>query len=258
MGADRFDAAGGDGRIETFRRPGVNGLIADADDGLVGRMGGKWRSEGWKQAAKVDADEESSAYYRDFADLHVTKGSEFRVTGHPPQCEASPWSAVAALEPAPDPPTFGTSVGMTADGSMLGVWITDPQESAEHHLFRLGDGEAVRMEKPVMRHQFPVKAGQSYELCVAAGNARGNSEATCETVVATPESPFATLRLEPSDQLPGTLDLFWTLVPVINPTWFDDDLGSIHTKPVYRVAIREVGVGPDIWPGADTRFRTVY
>lgn len=220
--------------------------------------GGKWRSEGWKQAARVDADEESSAYYRDFTGLDVAKGYEFRVTGHTPQCEASPWSVIAALEQAPDPPTFGTSVGMTADGPMLGVWITDPQESADHHVFQLDAEAAVRMAMPVMQHRFPVKAGQTHNVCVMAGNTRGNSGATCRPIVAKPEPPFASLELEPSDQLPGTLDLFWTLVPVVNPTWYDDDPGSTHTKPAYRVAIREVSVAPDIWPDENTEFRIVY
>ena len=55
-----------------------------------------------------------------------------------------------------------------------------------------------------------------------------------------------------------TLDVYWQLKPVINPTWYDDDEGSTHSPPDYLIAVREVGVGLDEWSNADTEFQTVY
>ncbi len=221
-------------------------------------IGKKWQSGPWRKSARVDGDDEASPYHHDVSGLDATKGYEFRVTGHTPQCQASPWSDIAALWPAPAPPTFETSAGTTDDGAMLGVWITEAQESADYHTFRLGDGEAVRMAEPVMQHSFDVALNREYRLCVAAGNARGESAAACETMTIRPTSPIERLGMKPLDQVAGALDVSWTLAPVVNPTWHDDDEGSTHSPPGYRVALREVGTGGDEWPNADTRFRTVY
>ncbi len=221
-------------------------------------IGKKWQSGPWRKAARVDGDDEASPYHHDVSGLDEKKGYEFRVTGHTPQCQASPWSDIAALWPAPEPPTFETSSGRTDGGAMLGVWITSPQESADYHTFRLDDGEAVRMAEPVMQYRFDVALNREYRLCVSAGNARGESAAACETMTIRPTSPIERLGMEPLDQVAGALDVSWTLAPVVNPTWHDDDEGSTHSPPSYRVALREVGTGDGQWPNADTRFRIVY
>ena len=220
-------------------------------------IGKRWQSGPWLQASTVDGPS-GSPYYRDVDGLNVGRGYEFRVTGHTPQCQASPWSEVATLWPAPDPPTFETSVGRTKGGAMLGVWITDPQEGADHHTFRMGDAAPVKMEAPKMQHRVNAQMGSEIEICVSAGNERGESAAECEAIVIRPDSPFADLYMEPSDQIPGSLEVYWKLKPVVNPTWFADDEGSTHSPPGYRVALRRVGIGPDDWPNKDTKFRTVY
>ncbi|MCY4559396.1 MAG: fibronectin type III domain-containing protein [Chloroflexi bacterium] len=222
-------------------------------------IGKKWQSGPWLRASTI-GDAAGSPYYRDVTELDAGRGYEFRVTGHTPQCEASPWSEVATLWPAPDPPTFEATVGRGngKNGAMLGVWITDPQEGADHHTFRVGDADPVKMAAPKMQHRFPAQMGSEIELCVTAGNERGESAEECRQIVIRPDSPFSDLYMEPSDQIPGSLDVYWKLKPVVNPTWFADDEGSTHSPPSYRVALRRVGVGPDRWPNEDTTFRTVY
>ena len=223
-------------------------------------IGKKWQSGPWLRASTVD-DTAGSPYYHDVIGLNVGRGYEFRVTGHTPQCQASPWSEVATLWPAPDPPTFEASVGRGGNGkngAMLGVWITDPQEGTDHHTFRVGDADPVKMAAPKMQHRVDAQMGSEIELCVSAGNERGESAASCRPIVIRPDSPFVDLRMEPSDQIPGSLEVYWNLKPVINPTFYADDESSTHSPPSYRVALRRVGVGPDRWPNADTVFRTVY
>ncbi|MCY4558319.1 MAG: fibronectin type III domain-containing protein [Chloroflexi bacterium] len=222
-------------------------------------IGKVWQSGSWFQASTIDGSSRSP-YYRDVSGLDVGRGYEFRVTGHTPQCDASPWSEVVTLWPAPDPPTFEATVGRGngKNGAMLGVWITDPQENADYHTFRMGDAAPVKMAAPKMQHRFAAQMGDEIQLCVSAGNKRGGSAAECEAIVIRPDSPFADLYMEPSEQMPGSLTVYWTLKPVVNPTWYDDDEGSTHSPPSYRVALRRVGIGPDDWPNKDTKFRTVY
>ncbi|MCY4557608.1 MAG: fibronectin type III domain-containing protein [Chloroflexi bacterium] len=240
----------------TWRAEGDSGDWFAVQQRAIGK---KWQSGPWLRASTV-SDAASSPYYRDVSGLNPSRGYEFRVTGHTPQCEASPWSEVATLWPAPDPPTFEATVGRGngKNGAMLGVWITDPQENADYHTLRMGDAAPVKMAAPKMQHRFSAQMGDEIELCVSAGNEHGESTAECEAIVIRPDSPFADLYMEPSDQIPGSLSVYWKLKPVINPTWFADDEGSTHSPPGYRVALRRVGVGPDRWPNEDTKFRTVY
>lgn len=218
--------------------------------------GKRWQSGSWEKASRVDGD--GSSYYRDVSGLDPAKGYEFRVTGHTPDCQASPWSKVAVLEPAPDPPTFETSVGTTADGAMLGVWVASPHQSVEYYTFRLGDGEAVKLAMPAAQHRFDVEMGNSYRVCATAGNAGGVSEVACRTVAAQPSSPIESIRMAAGEQMQGVLEVYWDLVPMVNPTWYDDDPGSTHAPPAYRVALREATADAGEWPNSGTEFRTVY
>ena len=222
-------------------------------------IGKKWQSGPWLRASTV-SDSDSSPYYHDVSGLNVGRGYQFRVTGHTPQCQASPWSDVVTLWPAPDPPAFEATVGRGngKNGAMLGVWITDPQEGADYHMFRVGDAAPVKMAAPEMQHRFSAQMGDEIQLCVTAGNERGESAAECRAIVIRPDSPFTDLYMEPSDQVPGSLTVYWKLKPVVNPTWSAGDEGSTHSPPSYRVALRKVGDGPDQWPNANTRFRTAY
>ena len=213
-------------------------------------IGDRWKSSGWNQFSQLDGD--ASPYFHDVSGLDARKGYQFRVSGHSPQCEASPWSEVATLRPVPDAPEFLTSVGRAdvgrADGNshMMGVWVEGPYDGIEYHKFRLGAGSAVQVTLPAaQQHRFPVEIGQSYSVCVSAGNARGESEFACKSITAQVRSPIETLRLVPNKWVPGTLDAYWDVVPVVNPTWKRQDPGSTHTPPLYLAALRLVG---DQWP----------
>lgn len=72
-----------------------------------------------QKASRVDGDDDGSPCYYDASGLNPEKGYEFRVTGHTPQCKASPWSEVAVLWLAPDPPAFSASVGNFAEGASV-------------------------------------------------------------------------------------------------------------------------------------------
>ena len=220
-------------------------------------IGERWQSSGWRQASRVDGD--TSPYYHDVRNLDAEKGYEFRVAGHSPQCETSPWSDVATLWPVPDAPEFRTSVGRDdGDGHMMGVWVEGPFDGIDYHKFRLGDADAVQITLPAaQQHRFPVNIGTSYNVCVSAGNARGESEFTCSPVVAQISSPIESLQVVPDAQVTGGLDVYWDLIPVVNPTWSDDDEGSTHAPPDYLVAIREAGTGDAQWPTGAT-FRRVF
>ncbi len=207
-------------------------------------IGGKWQSDGWRKSPRVGGD--GSPYYLDLEGLDPAQGYEFRVAGHSAQCEASPWSEVATLWQIPDAPEFRTSVGKSGDGAMIGVWVADPYEGADYHTFRIDEDEPAGTLMPAAQRRFPVKLGQTYSVCVAAGNARGESEPTCRSVTARVTSPIDSLRLEPGEQMAGTLDVLWDLIPVVNPTWYHDDEGSTHAPPGYSVVLREVETGLEI------------
>ena len=201
-------------------------------------LGDKWKSSGWKQFSQLDGD--ASPYFHDVSGLHVEKGYQFRVSGHSPQCEASPWSEVATLRPVPDAPEFRTSVGRAnGNGHVIGVWVEGPHDGVDYHRFRLDDGNAVQVALPALQqHRFPVEIGRSYSVCVSAGNARGESDFTCHSVTAQVSSPIETLRLVPNKWAPGTLDAHWDLVPVVDPTW---NPSGAHAPPLYLAALRLVG-----------------
>ena len=201
-------------------------------------IGNRWQSDGWKQFSQLDGD--ASPYFHDVSGLDPRKGYQFRVSGHSTQCEASPWSEVATLQPVPDKPEFLTSVGRgDGNGHMMGVWVEGPYDGIDYHRFRLDDGNAVQVTLPAaQQHRFPVEIGQSYSVCVSAGNARGESEFACDSVTAQVSSPIETLRLVPNKHMAGALDAYWDLFPVVDPTW--NPTGA-HGPPLYLAALRRVG-----------------
>ena len=205
----------------------------------------KWESSGWKLFSKLDGD--ASPYFHDVSDLDTQKGYRFRVLSHTPSCQPSAWSEVATLLTIPDPPEFLTSVGKAdGNGHMMGVWVEGPYDGTDYHKFRLGDGDAVQVTLPTaQQHRFPVTKGQSYNVCVSAGNARGESDFACRSVAAQVSSPIVSLQVVPDPQITGGLDVYWNLIPVVNPTWYDNDEGSTHAPPTYLTALRQVG---QEWP----------
>lgn len=205
-------------------------------------IGEKWQSTSWNQFSQLD-DGDASPYFHDVSGLDAQKGYQFRVAGHSPQCEASPWSEVATLRPAPDAPEFLTSVGRgDGNGHLMGVWVEGPYDGVDYHKFRLGDGGAVQVALPAaQQHRFPVEIGRSYSVCASAGNARGESDFTCRDVTAQVSSPIETLQLVPGKRGPGTLVAYWDTVPFVNPTWLAHHPGSTHAPPLYWAALRQVG-----------------
>ena len=207
--------------------------------------GNGWKSGGWKQFSQVEG--QALTYFHDVSGLDAQKGYRFRVLAHTASCQPSAWSEPAVLWPVPDVPTFRTSVGRDNGAAhTMGVWVEGPYDGTGYHKFRLGDGEAVQVALPAaQQHRFPVTKDQTYNVCVSAGNARGESEFACRSVAAEVSSPIESLRVEPSGQITGSLYVYWDLVPVVNPTWYDSDQGSTHAPPKYLTALRQVG---QEWP----------
>lgn len=230
----------------------------------IGEKG--WQSGSWRQFSTVAG--RTLTYYHDISGLDAQKGYRFRLLGHTASCQPSAWSEIATLWPVPDAPDFLTSVGRdNGDGHQMGVWVEAPYDRVDYHKFRIGgaDAEAVKVPLPAaQQHSFPVSIGTSYNVCVAAGSARGESEFACRTVAAQISSPIVNLRLVPSEQMSGSLDVRWELIPVVNPNWDHDPdpnvgpAGTTHDYPWYRVALREAGTGDGQWPNAQTTFKRKF